>query len=172
MNFVDTMTHAIIYYATRYGSTQEIAETLGDMLGIPSKNVMYVKDGSEFDKYDLLLLGTPIYFDDIYEDMKHFLTSFFIKIGGKKLITFAVYGAMKGHLDKNYAKVFADYFSPAPAVSMMFLGRATKESLSKDDYRKLEIFYRNRLNAELTDFDYFDENRLGVAVNKIKEIIK
>jgi hypothetical protein len=27
------------------------------------------------------------------------------------------------------------------------------------------------LNAELTDFDYFDENKLDIAAEKIKEII-
>jgi menaquinone-dependent protoporphyrinogen IX oxidase len=165
------MARAIIYYATKYGSTQEIAEALGEKLGIPSKNVMYVTDGSELDQYDVIILGSPIYYDDICENMKHFLTSFFIKIGGKKLITYAVYGATKGHLDRNYAQTFADYFSPAPQIALMFLGRATKESLSKDDYRKLEIFYKNRLNAELTDFDYFDENKLDIAAEKIKEII-
>ena len=165
------MTRAIIYYSTKYGSTQEIAENLGEKLGIPSKNVMYVKDGSELDQYDLLILGSPIYFDDIHADMKHFLTSFFIKIGGKKLITFAVYGATKGHLDRDYAKTFAEYFSPAPVLSLKFLGRATKESLSQDDFRKLEVFYRNRLNSELADFDYFDENRLDKAAEDINKII-
>jgi menaquinone-dependent protoporphyrinogen IX oxidase len=165
------MTRAIIYYATKYGATQEIAEKFGELLGAPTKNVMHVSDGSEIDQYDTLILGSPIYFDDIFEDMKHFLTSFFIKIGAKKLITFAVYGATKGYLDKNYAQVFADYFSPSPVISLMFLGRATKESLSDEDYKKLEIFYKNRLNAELSDFDYFDENRLEIAAGKIKEVI-
>jgi menaquinone-dependent protoporphyrinogen IX oxidase len=166
------MTRAIIYYATKYGSTQEIAEALGEKLNIPSKNVMYVTDESELDKYDLLILGSPIYFDNICADMKHFFTSFFIKIGAKKKITFAVYGATKGYLDRNYAQLFAEYFSPPPEISLMFLGRATKESLSAEDYRKLDIFYRNRLNAELSDFDYFDENKLDVAVEKIKEVIQ
>lgn len=165
------MTRAVIYYATKYGSTQEIAEKFGELLEIPIKNVMYVEDGSELDQYDVLILGSPIYFDDICEDMKHFLTSFFIKIGGKKLITYAVFGATKGYLDRNYGQLFADYFQPSPALSYMFLGRATKDTLSAEDYKNLEIFYKNRLNATLNDFDYFDENKLELAAQKIKEVI-
>ena len=73
--------HAIIIYATRYGSTREIAEMMGEKLEIPIRNVTEITDNSELKQYDYLILGTPIYFDDIYEDMKHFLTSFFIIFG-------------------------------------------------------------------------------------------
>jgi menaquinone-dependent protoporphyrinogen IX oxidase len=135
------MTRGLILYATKYGSTQEIAGSLGEKLGVEAKNVMNIKDGSELDQYDMLILGSPIYFDDIHQDMKHFLTSFFIKLGGKKLVTFAVYGATKGYLDKNYAQVFADYFQPNPPIYLMFLGRATKASLSEEDYKKLKTIH-------------------------------
>ena len=74
------MTRGIIYYATRYGSTKEIADAMADKLEFETKNVMYVEDDSELDKYDIIILGTPIYFDDIYQDMKYFINSFFIKL--------------------------------------------------------------------------------------------
>jgi menaquinone-dependent protoporphyrinogen IX oxidase len=165
------MTKGIIVFSTKYGSTQEIAETLANKLDFESKNVMYLEDSSELDQYDTVILGSPIYHDDINEDMKHFITSFFIKLGGKKLITFAVYGATKGHLEMDYAQKFADYFDPKPVLSLSFLGRATKSSLNENDYKKLQIFYKNRLNSELSDFDYFDENKLDFVVDKIKELI-
>ncbi|MCK5559994.1 MAG: flavodoxin domain-containing protein [Thermoplasmata archaeon] len=165
------MSHAIILYATRYGSTREIAEALATKLELPYKNVSEISDGSELENYDYLILGAPVYFDDIFEDMKHFITSFFIKIGQKKLITFAVYGAVKGHIDKDYAKTFAEYFQPNPILSLDFIGRATKSSLGEEDYKKLEIFYKNRLDAELNDFDYFDENKIDEAAVKIKEAL-
>ncbi len=170
--FFDTMTHhAIILYATRYGSTREIAEMMGEKLEIPIKNVTEISSRAELEQYDYIILGTPIYFDDIYEDMKHFLTSFFITIGQKKLITYAVYGAVKGYLEKDYGKDFGEYFQPPPLLSLSFLGRATKSSLSEEDYRKLEIFYNNRLNEELNDFDYFDENKIDAVVEEIKNLI-
>ena len=96
------MTRGIVLYATKYGSTQEIAEALATKLDFKIKNVMTIEDDSELDLYDIIILGTPIYFDDIYEDMKQFINSFFIKLGGKKLITFAVFGATKGYLDTEY----------------------------------------------------------------------
>ncbi len=166
------MNHAIILYATRYGSTREIAEALATKLEIPYKNVNEISDRSELETYDYIILGAPIYYDDIFEEMKHFITSFFITIGQKKLITFAVYGATKGRLDKDYSRTFADYFQPAPLLSIDFVGRATKSSLGDEDYRKLEIFYKNRLDAELSDFDYFDENRIDEEAAKIKEVMQ
>jgi menaquinone-dependent protoporphyrinogen IX oxidase len=167
----DSMTRGLVLFATKYGSTQELAETLAEKLGFTAKNVMQFEDGSELDQYDVLVLGSPIYYDDICDDMKHFITSFFFKLGDKKLVTFSVYGATKGYLETDYAAKFANYFDPKPALSVMFLGRATKSSLSEADYRKLQIFYRNRLNAELSDFDYFDENKVDFVVEKIKEVI-
>jgi menaquinone-dependent protoporphyrinogen IX oxidase len=170
--FFDTMTHhAIILYATRYGSTREIAEMMGEKLEIPIKNVTEIANSSELEQYDYIILGSPIYFDDIYEDMKHFLTSFFITIGQKKLITYAVYGAVKGYLERDYGKDFGNYFQPSPLLSLSFLGRATKSSLSEEDYKKLELFYNNRLNEELNDFDYFDENKIDAVVEEIKNLI-
>jgi menaquinone-dependent protoporphyrinogen IX oxidase len=171
MHHGDSMTSGIVYFATKYGSTEEIAQTIADRLGFDIKNVMYVEDETELDKYDTIILGTPIYFDDIYQDMKHFVQTFFIKLGGKKLITFAVNGATKGYMDTDYAQKFANYFDPKPAMSVAFLGRATKETLGEDDYKKLYIFFKYRLRTKFEEFDYFDENKIDVVVDKIKELI-
>jgi menaquinone-dependent protoporphyrinogen IX oxidase len=162
------MTRGLVLYATKYGSTQEIAEKLADKLEFQSKNVNEIVDSSELDQFDMLVLGSPIYFDDIHEDMKHFINSFYINLGGKRMVTFSVYGATKGYLDTDYAARFANYFDPKPALSLLFLGRATQSSLGADDYKKLQIFYKNRLNAELSDFDYFDENKIEIIAEKIK----
>ena len=78
------MTRGIVLYATKYGSTQEIAESLADKLEFQTKNVADICEDSELEQYDVIILGTPIYFDDIFEDMKHFVTSYFIKLGDKK----------------------------------------------------------------------------------------
>ena len=168
----DNMTRGIVLYATKYGSTEEIAQALADDLEFDVKNVIYVEDDSELDKYDTIILGTPIYFDDIYQDMKHFVTSYFIKLGGKNLVTFAVYGATKGHLDTDYSQTFANYFDPKPQLSIMFLGRATKTTMGKDDFKKLYIFFKYRLRTKFEEFDYFDENKIDIVVEKIKEVIE
>jgi menaquinone-dependent protoporphyrinogen IX oxidase len=166
------MTSGIVLFATKYGSTEEIAQALADDLEFDIKNVMNIEDDAELDKYDTIILGTPIYFDDIHQNMKHFITSYFIKLGGKNLITFAVYGATKGYLDTDYSQKFANYFDPKPALSVMFLGRATKTTLGEDDFKKLYIFFKYRLRTKFEEFDYFDENKIDIVVEKIKEIIE
>ena len=166
------MTRGIVLYATKYGSTQEIAESIAEKLEFQTKNVADVSEDSELEQYDVIILGTPIYFDDIFEDMKHFITSYFIKLGDKKLITFAVNGAVKGHLDTDYGEKFAKYFDPKPLLYLNFFGRATKSSLGEDDYKKLYIFYKYRLRTKFEDFDYFDENKLDIVADKIKQTLE
>ena len=166
------MARGIVLYATKYGSTQEIAEALATKLDFQLKNVRDVGEDTELDLYDVIILGTPIYFDDIFEDMKHFITSYFIKLGDKKLITYAVNGAVKGHLDTDYGEKFANYFNPKPMLYLNFFGRATKSSLGEDDYKKLYIFYKYRLRTKFQDFDYFDENKLDIATDKIKQTLQ
>lgn len=165
------MKRTLILFATKYGSTQQIAESLATKLEVKHKNVMYVEDKAELEKYDVLILGTPIYNDDIHEDMKHFINTFSMQINEKILFLYVVHGATKGYLVKDYTNTFSDYFQKDPALKMSFVGRATKTSLSHKDFRKLQIFYINRLDAEFEDFDHFDENNLDDASNRIRRTI-
>lgn len=168
MKVEDALKRTVVLYATRYGSTKEIAEMIADKLEINAKDISSIKKPEDMNCYDVVILLSPIYADTILEEMRMFIKTYFIQIKSKKLFTIAVYGAVEGYLKANYADEFARFFENAPIKSFTLLGRATKATLSKEDYKRLWLFYKDRLKASLKDFDYVDESRINAVVDKIR----
>jgi len=166
------MANAIILFATKYGSTQQVAEQMSLQLGVPCKNVKKVADANELKQYDLIILGAPVYSDGIFKDMKDFIANNYLIVGTKKVVTFVVYGVTKGHVDVDYTKTFAKLFSIPPLLNLHFVGRVTRSSLSKEDYQWMEDFYANRLKVPMEDFDYYDPDRIDKAVAQIRGLMK
>jgi menaquinone-dependent protoporphyrinogen IX oxidase len=167
MKVEDALKRSVVLYATRYGSTKEIAEMVADKLGIKANDISAIKKPEDLDCYDVVVLMSPIYADTVLEEMRMFIKTYFIQIKAKKLFTIAVYGAVEGYLKANYADEFARFFENAPVKSFTVLGRATKATLSKEDYKRLWVFYKDRLKASLKDFDYIDEKRIEAIAEKI-----
>jgi menaquinone-dependent protoporphyrinogen IX oxidase len=168
MKIEDALKRAVVLYATRYGSTKEIAEMMADKLEINAKDISSIKKPEELDCVDVVILLSPIYADTILEEMRMFIKTYFIQIKSKKLITIAVYGAVEGYLKANYADEFARFFENAPVRSFTILGRATKATMSKEDHKRLWLFYKDRLKASLKDFDYVDESKIDAVVERIR----
>jgi menaquinone-dependent protoporphyrinogen IX oxidase len=163
---------AIILYATRYGSTKEIADELSLHLDLPARNVNAIKARSDLDAYDAIILGSPVYANGLLDDMRNFLQTFYVPINEKELVAYVVYGATKGKLDTDYTRLYARHVTKKPLALFSFVGRATKSSLSKQDYEWLGRFYEERLKAKLEDFDYFDENKVMDAVATIRAVFR
>lgn len=168
MKVEDVLKRTVVLYATRYGSTKEIAEMMADKLEINAKDISSIKKPEDLNCYDVVILMSPIYADTVLEEMRMFIKTYFIQIKSKKLITIAVYGAVEGYLKANYADEFARFFENAPVKSFTLLGRATKATLSKEDYKRLWMFYKDRLKVSLKDFDYVDESKIEAVAERIR----
>ncbi len=140
-------------------------------LGVQYMNILNIKDKSELEPYDTLIIGTPIYNDDIYDDMRYFINTFKEEITGKSLILYTVHGAVKGFLDTNYTNKFAKYFINEPILLFGLWGRATISMLSEKDLKMLKNFYRFRLGAEFEDFDHTYLNNLEKVARTIKQVL-
>ncbi len=134
MNVEDILKKAVVIYCTRYGSTAEVAQTLADGLGIPAKKLSDFQTGGDLEPYDLIFLGAPIYYDDVLDEMKVFVQGLYPELEERKKILFTVFGAIRGKLQRDYADRFAGYFTKAPLLTINFLGRATKDTMSERDY--------------------------------------
>jgi len=168
MKVEDVLKRTVVLYTTRYGTTKEIAEMIADDLEIKAKDISSIKQTADLNCYDVIVLLSPIYADTIMEEMRMFLKTYFIQIKSKKVFTIAVYGAVKGYLDVDYAEEFSRFFEIAPVRSFTLLGRATKDTLSKDDYKRLWLFFKDRLKVSLSDFDYIDEKKINAVAEKIR----
>lgn len=172
MNVDDVLKKSVVIFSTKYGTTQEVAQTMADQLGIPIKRTSDFESVDDLAQYDLVFLGAPIYYDDIHDDMKMFIHSFYPELDEKKKILFSVFGAVKGHLQRDYAEKFAGYFSKKPLLTVNFLGRARKDTMSQEDYKLLWVFYRNRLKTNMKDFDYFGQNNFENAAKAVRKAIQ
>jgi len=172
MNVDDILKKAVVIYCTKYGSTAEVAQTLADELGVRLKKTSDFKSNADLEPYDFFILGAPIYYDRVFVEMKKFIHTFYPLLEERKKILFTVSGAIKGHLHRDYADHFASNFTKPPLITINFLGRATKDTISVDDYEFLEFFYTNRLNMPMQDFDYFGSNNFEKAAEKIRQVIK
>ena len=65
----------LVAYATRYGSTAEVAEAVGERLGEQglAVDVKPVKDVRSCDGYDAVVFGTPIYLGAMLKEGRAFL---------------------------------------------------------------------------------------------------
>lgn len=85
-------TSILVTYATRYGSTQEVAETIAaelNKLGLattlqPMNKVLTI------DGYDAVILGAPIYIGRLHKDGRSFLTRHHDALKAKSVALFAL----------------------------------------------------------------------------------
>jgi len=69
------MNEVLVAYASKYGSTREVAEAIGSTLregGTPA-DVRPARDVENVDGYSAVVLGAPLYFFRWHSDARHFL---------------------------------------------------------------------------------------------------
>jgi menaquinone-dependent protoporphyrinogen oxidase len=82
----------LIAYATRYGSTQEVAEAIADRLRERGLDVelKHAYEISTFDPYSMVVLGGPIYMDRWHPDARRFLKRHYVALQEKPTAIFAL----------------------------------------------------------------------------------
>ena len=67
---------ALVAYASKYGSTQEVADAVAAALrqGGFLVDFQHVKKVRELEPYDFIVLGAPIYLGSLHKDASNFLT--------------------------------------------------------------------------------------------------
>ncbi len=67
---------ALVTYASKYGSTQEVAEVVAAVLreGGFGVDFQHVKKVRKLEQYDFIVLGAAIYYDHWHKDALNFLT--------------------------------------------------------------------------------------------------
>ncbi len=124
----------LVAYATRYGSTREVAETVAATLrerGLAT-DVELMREVSALDRYRAVVLGAPLYMFHWHKDALHFLARQQAALAARPVAVFALgpfhdeekeYQAARELLDKELAKfpwltpcasaIFGGKFDPA-----------------------------------------------------------
>ncbi|MDJ0630174.1 MAG: flavodoxin domain-containing protein [Rhodobacter sp.] len=159
-----------VFYATKYGSTAEYADWIGQATGLPVFNVR--KDEVDPERFDFLILATPvIYYKLLITDWVQRNMS---KFEGKPIIMVTVSGAPPGpKLDAWVGDSLpAEFIAKATHVGLR--GRQIPGELSWYDRAMLIIAaWRNpdpvASEEELNGFDYMDKESIAPIVALAKE---
>jgi menaquinone-dependent protoporphyrinogen oxidase len=124
----------LVAYATRYGSTQEVAETVAATLrecGL-AVDIQPMQEVRTLDQYRAVVLGAPLYMFHWHKDARHFLSRHREALSGRPVAIFALgpinneekeFQGSREQLDKELAKfpwlkplaleIFGGKFDPA-----------------------------------------------------------
>jgi len=122
------MTHMLVAYGTRYGSTREVAETVAATLGGQGidTDVKQAREVRSLDGYDAVVLGTPLYMGALHKDVRALLEKNRAALEHTPFALFAL-GPIKADdgLDGSRAQLIdalAKLPVPTPASTAVFVG--------------------------------------------------
>jgi menaquinone-dependent protoporphyrinogen oxidase len=118
----------LVAYATRYGSTKEVAEAVATTLeeqGLEVE-VKQARDVRSLDGYGAVVLGTPLYFGALHKDVRALLERNQAALETTPLALFAL-GPIKADdgVDGSREQLFtalAKLLVPTPAATAVFVG--------------------------------------------------
>jgi menaquinone-dependent protoporphyrinogen IX oxidase len=159
-----------IFFSSKYGSTQQYANWIGEATGLP---VFNVKDkNADPTQYDFLVLGSPIIYYKLL--IRKWVKRNLANIENKTIIFFSVSGAPAG--DKLNGWV-ADSL-PKNIISKMnhvvLRGRQIPEELSLFDRMMLKIGALTNKDPEarkqeFEGFDFMDKSSIEPIVKLVKQ---
>lgn len=156
-----TLVKILIAYATRYGSTKVVATWMADHLrtrdDVENVDVCPVDAVcADLGEYTHIILGSPLYDDDLLPEMREFIDKRDPEFSGKPLAVFGValhelgeglYGNPDGGL-AYFNRFF--YYLPVKPIYSRFLGGALyPERLNKEDYRLVKEFFELHGQSEI-----------------------
>ncbi len=129
-------TSVLITYATRYGSTKEVAEHIGKQIIENGKSVEIkpCKEMKNLKIYDFVILGTPYYIGKMLKDAKNFLEKNQVSLSHKPVAIFALGPIGEDEKEKTEAKEQMDnelnqFTWLQPVATEMFGGNYNPETL-------------------------------------------
>lgn len=148
--------HALVAYATRAGSTAEVAQAIGKELCAKGLqvNVTPVVEVKDISNYDLVVLGTPVRMGRVMPESKKFLKKFKNELENKKTAYFIVCITMKEDTPQNreIAGKYADQLSKIkkPQIIGLFGGLSDPSRLTGI----WKLAFRNAKKEDARNWDY------------------
>jgi menaquinone-dependent protoporphyrinogen oxidase len=160
------MSKSIVVYASRYGSTREVAQAIADGLGADIQSVLGHPD---IEPYDLVVLGSPIYSGTYLPAMQRYLRNNAELLRTKKIAAFITAAAdeqvnvgLTGDEDEmiwtqgQFADGLAEMAGGDVVAARGFGGRLIVEELDAPDRAALEWIYHFLMKKPLEGFDLLD----------------
>lgn len=131
-----TKPQILVTYASRYGSTAEVAESIAETLKTAKASVTLqpIADVESVEDFDMVILGSPVYSGDWLPDAVDFVKNFQHDLKGTPVALFAVCMRMRNDTPEMRASVMgviSHYKTLLQPVSVgLFAGALDYEKLS------------------------------------------
>jgi len=175
------MSKSLVVFASRYGSTKEVAQAVADGLGADIANVL---DHPDIEPYDLVVLGSPIYSGTYLPAMLRFIRHNKDVLAAKKVAAFITAAAdmqiqvgLTGDEDErlftqqDFADGLANLAGGRTVSARGFGGRLVVEKLDNPDRSALEWLYHYLMHKPLEGFDLLDPAAAYRWGEDLKEMI-
>lgn len=157
---------SIVVYATKYGSTREVAQAIADGLGA---DIAIASSFPEIDDYDLIVVGSPIYGNDYLSSIVKFIQAHRGVLTSRRVAAFITAAAewvpdpgLTGEEDdtlptqQTYAQGLADLTGGDVVDARGFGGRLVPEQLDDSDRNTLEWIFQYFMHRKFEGFDLLD----------------
>lgn len=160
-----------IFYSSKYGSTGQYANWIGEVTGLP---VFNVKDANaDPSAYDFLVLGSPIIYYKLHN--RKWVKRNWSVIENRPIIFFTVSGAPAGpKLDRWFAESFPEHMT-SKMKHVALRGRQIPKELTANDRMMLIIAgMKNKdpqaRKEELEGFDYMDKSSIAPILKLVEQL--
>jgi len=152
------MKKILITYATKAGSTQEIAEYIGtrfDHNPLLAPDVLEIHDVTNLQQYDCIIIGSPIRVGAWLPAAKDFVLENFHTLKTRPTAYFTVCNTLKEDTPENRS-IVKDYLTPIhdilePTDDAMFAGRIDKSKLNA--FERLMIWFVRAQEGDFREWD-------------------
>lgn len=147
----------LITYGTKYGSTQQIAKWMAERVpGDAQVDIKKVNEVDRVDEYSHIIIGSPLYDDDLLPEVKEFIQDHGTDFKKKAV---GVFGVALGHYGEGlygnpagghaYFERFFDYLPIKPIYSKLLCGELNPQLLDEEDRRLLEEYWEIKGKPEI-----------------------
>lgn len=138
----------LIVYATKYGSTREIANWIAERIG-NNTVVSDAKDMLDPIEYDLVVMGSGIYSHHVLKELNDYVERYYEQLKGKNLVIFGVaidttgvFVRGKVHGGWEYIIPFINKLPQPPIHAGLLGGEINPHKLDERDREDLKKFYK------------------------------
>ena len=173
------MPKCLVIYASKYGSTREVAQAVAEGL---AADLADAADGPDVEPYDVVVLGSPVYAGDYLDSMVEFVQANKKSLQQRKIAAFVTAAAdveippgLTGdedemlHTQQDYADGLGRMTDGVVLSTRGFGGRLRPEELDNADRKMLSWFYRYLMHEDLRGFDLIDLSEARAWGEKLKQ---
>lgn len=162
-----TSSRILVTFATRYGSTGEIAESVGEVLRVSGfrVDVIPMSENPALPEYQGIVIGSPLYMGKLLKEAVTFIIEQKVSLGRVPVAVFIVAYSLKDRTAENIQNaefalhVVRNYIAPVDVG--LFAGKVNPDQMTKTDREIIRL--GNVVPGDYRDWDSISRWALKIS---------